>query len=287
MPAPIKIAYLLLVHKSPEQVNAFIRQLSDGDVYVHVDAKSAATVSPALARDPNVKVLNGGPVTWGDINQVDATLLLLRAVRASGRRYDYVCLNSGQDLLVRGGLADHLASDKKRIFMTVIKQGKSAQYFWKVRWPKATRNLFESPWHPYRVLRYALWTLFKLGVNLRPNRNTLPEGFDFYRGSSWFTLPPAAMDYILDYLDRNPSYYRTFMEALTPDEAFFQTLLMNSPYAADITGEILTYLNKDNNRAVTLSMKDVADIERSGKFFARKFDAALDAPVVRYFCEKT
>ncbi len=284
MAAPLRIAHLLAVHKAPVQVNAFVRQLSGGDVYLHVDAKSAAALTPALAGGPRISILTGGPVIWGDISQVDATLLLLRAARASGANYDYLCFNSGQDLLVRNGLAEHLARDPRRIFMTARKTKTSEHYFWKVRWPKATRNVFDSVWHPHRVLRYALLTLFRLGINPRPNRGALPQGFGFYRGSSWFAIPGAVAHYILDYLDLNPSYRETFQDALTPDEAFFQTLLMNSAFAGDVSGEILTYLNKENNRARTIRLRDVPVIETSGKFFARKFDAAVDEDVVAHFC---
>ena len=293
----LRLAHLLLVHKNPDQVNAFLKQIArDGraDVYVHVDKKSPEAVLEGIAGGPNVHVLSERiEVTWGDFSMIDATLLLLRKMRGSGRSYDFVCLNSGQDLLVKDGLAEHLARNRGAIFMDPgrIEPGDPRSSSWRIRWPRVTRNRFDSPLHPFRLLRAGLGRLYSWGVNLCPNPRALPDHHVFHRGSQWFCLPGEAAGYMLDYLDRNPACYEVFKEALVPDMSFFHTLIMNSPYAERVAGEILTYLNfgksyKDNNHAVVLTMKDVPDIEKSGKYFARKFDAGVDNRVIAYFCDR-
>ena len=58
-----------------------------------------------------------------------------------------------------------------------------------------------------------------------------------------------------------------------------------------LTGENLTYLNfgktrRDHNHPVSLTMGEARAVESSGRFFARKFDPAVDAEVIRYFSAK-
>ena len=53
-------------------------------------------------------------VKWGDISQIDATILLLKKVLDTQKSYDFVCLRSGQDLLVKNGFRDFLLNNKKQ-----------------------------------------------------------------------------------------------------------------------------------------------------------------------------
>lgn len=290
----IRLAHILLVHKNPEQVNTFVHQLAgDGraDVYIHVDAKCPDAMVQAIAPAPNVMVLQDRvSVTWGDYNTIEATLLLLSAVRASGKHYDFVSLNSGQDLLVRKGLSDFLSANTGKIFLEAerFERTDPRNFYWRIRWPRFARNIYDWPLHPYRLMRAALRKLFALGINLRPNRHSLPENWLFHRGSQWFCISGEAVEYILNYLVRNPCYADVLRDSLVPDMSFFQTLIMNSPLAERVTGKNLTYLNfgttyGENNHPVVLTMNDVAAIETSGRFFARKFESAIDAEVIRYF----
>ena len=291
----IRIAYLLQVHKNPDQLNKFIRQISEdghSDVYVHIDKKSFDAVSTGIIKAGNIKIVEESvDVKWGDISQVDATLCLLRGVEKSGQKYDFVCLRSGQDLLVRNALVCYLEANKNKIFMNARKLGNAHPdaYFWKIKWPRFTRKRYDSVLHPCRILRSAFIRLYKFGINIMPNPNRLP--LDPYRGSQWFCIPGIVAEYIVDYLGKNPWYYETFKNALAPDEYFFQTIIMNSPYASDVVCNNLTYIrfgrsHRDNNHPVTLTMKNIPEIEKSEMFFARKFDQAVDNEVIEYFCRR-
>lgn len=291
----VSIAYILQVHRGPGQINKFIRQLAadrHSDIYIHIDRKSMRAISHEIMSGGNIEIIKDNvEVIWGDISQVDATLSLLKSQKKSRKKYDFVCFRSGQDLLVRNGLHNHLKRNKGKIFMNAkkIENSASESYFWKVQWPKFTRHRYDSIFHPYRILRPALIGLYNLGVNIIPNRNRLP--MNVYRGSSWFCIPFEVAEYIIDYLEKNPWYYEAFRNALAPDEYFFQTIIMNSPYASGIVCDNLTYLNfgksySDNNHPVTLKMKDLPEIEASGKFFARKFDESVDKEIIEYFYRK-
>lgn len=293
---PIRVAHVILVHKNPEQANTFIRQLvatGNADAFIHIDAKCPDSLSKAILTGPSVHIVpTRVSVGWADFSMIEATLAALRAVRDSGIQYDFVTVNSGQDLLVRDGLHAHLAANPDTTFMQATRFPSAApgNYVWRIQWPASARGS-SSPWHWSRFLRIAFRLLYARGLNPRPNPHLLPAGWDYFSGSQWICMSRPAFHYALDYLDRNPSFCEIFRHSVVPDMAFFQTLIMNSPHAAQVSGQNLTFLNfgksfRTCNSPVTLTMADVSAIESSGRFFARKFEQSEDSAVIDYFSRK-
>lgn len=289
-----RTAYVLQIHKNPNQVNMFINQLiSEGqaDVYVHIDNKNYEKLNKKIVKSPNVKVLQQSvDCEWGDISQVNATLLLLREVLESKHQYDFVCLRSGQDLLVKEGFKDFLSDNKGKIFMTFRNIEKEGLGLVKIKWPKITRRRYTTA-HPIRIYRRILLDFYNKGINISPNTNKWPKEYSIYKGSQWFTVPYEVAKYMIEFLDENEWYYRFFEHSLVPDESFFHTLIMNSPYKSDVVNNNLMFLKwgetlSDRNSPQDLTSKDLSLIEKSNQYFARKFDENIDKSVVEYFFNK-
>lgn len=286
----MRLAYLILAHKSPALVNAFMRQIAgDGraDVYLHVDAKTPAAVFERFDRGGNVVRLDDRrAVSWGDFDTVEATLHGFRAILASGKDYDFVSLNSGQDLLVRNGLEAALASAPGRIHMDWKRHGPGdpRNYFWDVRWPAWARDNSVAT----RAARSAARLLYARGLNVRPNPRRLPAGWDYHRGSQWFCLSGEALRFVLDFAGREPGYADFWRESLVPDMGYFHTLIGNSPLAAKATGANLTFLEwgdtwrtSNNPKIVSPAMREA--VAASGKHFARKFDPSAGVSEIRHY----
>jgi hypothetical protein len=109
-----------------------------------------------------------------------------------------------------------------------------------------------------------------------PERRTLPNHYEGYKGSFWWQLSKDCIQYLNDFIRTKPGkkliryYFFTYHAA----EFFFQTILLNSPYKDQI-------INDDNHFAVwfeetghpkTFTEKDFTAIMSSGKLFGRKFD---------------
>ncbi|NMD70854.1 beta-1,6-N-acetylglucosaminyltransferase [Bacillus sp. DNRA2] len=289
-----RTAYMLQIHKNPEQVNMFIHQLiatDDGDVYVHIDKKNAEQVSGKIIEHPRVKVLGTNiNCEWGDISQVDTTILLLREVLASKNEYDFVALRSGQDLLVKQGFNQFLTENNDKAFFHYKKVSDENLGFMKISWPKFARKRYTTT-HPVRVYRRVLLNCYKKGFNLSPNRKAWPKDYSFYKGSQWFTVPIAVAEYIIKFLDENPWYYQFFKHTLVPDESFFHTLVLNSPYQNRVVNSNLMFLKwgetlSERNSPQNLTSDDIPLIEAANEFFARKFDETIDRNVIDYFLEK-
>jgi len=294
MSSSTRTAFILQIHKNPEQVNKFISQLivhDKADVYVHIDQKSAAALKGKIVTGPNVTILDKSvDCVWGDISQVDTTLLLMKAVLASKKQYDFICLRSGQDLLVKEGLEDFLQENKEKAFLTIRKMDRSELGLMRINWPKVMRKRYTTA-HPIRIYRRLLLSLYRRGINLFPNLRKWPKEYSFYKGSQWFTIPLDVAKYMMEFLNDNKWYYRYFNNTLVPDESFFHTLIMNSPYRANVINNNLFLLKwgetlSDRNSPQDLTMEDLPLIENSDQFFARKFDETIDGSIVQYFSQK-
>ncbi len=289
-----RTAFLLQVHKNPEQVNSFISQLisdQQADIYIHADKRSREVFEARLQIGPGITLLEESiECEWGDISQVDATLLLIKEALASNQNYDFLCLRSGQDLMVSSGFKQFLQENRNKVFVSYRRMEQDELGLMKIMWPKAARRRYTTP-HPIRILRRGLISLSRKGVNLLPNKKEWPEEFAFYKGSQWFTIPGETARYILDFLKDNTWFHEYFKHTLVPDESFFQTLLLNSPFRDSIVNNNLYFVKwgetlSERNSPQTLAAEDIPVIEESGKFFARKFDARLDQAIVDYFVDR-
>ncbi|MGG1676768.1 beta-1,6-N-acetylglucosaminyltransferase [Neobacillus sp. NRS-1170] len=287
-------AFILQVHKNPEQVNLFINQLIHeklADVYVHIDQKSYKYMYNKIVKSPNVKILeNCINCEWGDISQVDTTILLLKEVLASKKNYDFICLRSGQDLLVKEGFKEFLDENRNSVFLDIRNISYKNLGAMKINWPKVTIRRYNNM-HPYRIYRRILQDLYRKGINLFPNTKYWPEDFKFYCGSQWFNIPLNVAAYIIDFLNENKWYYKYFENTLIPDEWFFHTIIMNSHFQSEVVSNNLVYLRmgetlSETNSPVCLTTKDISFIEDSNQFFARKFDETTDNNVIKYFTNK-
>jgi hypothetical protein len=293
-PRPLHIAYLLRVHTNPGQINALVRQLlvdAGADVYIHINKDVAQALAGQLLPDPRVSlVTNPVSVRWADFSQVEATLRLLRASVASGRAYDYLCLRSGQDLLVRQGYAARLAAHAGLSYLkyealeqpTRKTAEKTAEV--RLRWPPCMRTLHTAR-SPVRLLRSLSLRLYGVGVRVLPRNPPLPAPMALYRGSAWFTLHADAVAYILAFLEAHPWYTATFRHTLYADEWFFHTLLLNSPLAGRIRNENLLFERWAGGHPRVLTRRDMPAIAASGAYFARKFDEAVDQGVIDHYVE--
>jgi len=294
--ADLKIAYIILAHKNPEQVNLFLQQLlsdEQADIYIHLDRNSADSMTGKIMQNSRITITKKNvSCAWGDISLVDATLILLREVIDSGRAYDFICLRSGQDMMTGRGFKEYLDENREMNFflLSEIKRKSEEGAHFYLLYPQCMRKLYESL-HPYRILRTLLRKLYGLGINVFPNKEEFDNRIRIFGGSQWFSMSMKMARYIVDYLDKNTWYYKAFRDVYIPDTIFFNTLVMNSPFKGEIINKSLTFqynrqICKVKNHPMTLVYDDIEEIESSGCYFARKFDIDEDKKVLEYFMNK-
>lgn len=108
-----------------------------------------------------------------------------------------------------------------------------------------------------------------------------PANVQYYFGSQWWCLNDAMVKWIYNFLENYPEYIKLFKHSLCPDECFFQTLVMNSPFAST-TKPYLHYIKweKGKSSPKTLTTIDYEELKKTEKLIARKFDINVDAEII-------
>jgi hypothetical protein len=269
----------LIVHKEPGQVRRLIERISDAEDQYYVSIfKNHQTGSldqwnEELARFDagNLTMVSKYSNGWGSFSLIQATLDAMQHFRRSG--YDYFINLSGQcyplktvpeikSTLAMGNGIGYLECNPLPWSRWVDEKG-------------GFDRVYRSWYKPFK-------TLDKISIP-RLSKN-LPLEMRPYGGSQWFCLPKRHVDHVLELTKQHPEIVAFFKRALIPDELFFQTILMNSPYREEIKVDDNLRFIDWNKRCVplpaTMLSEDLERILGTGKLFARKFDPAMDGTVL-------
>lgn len=277
----MKLAILIECHKNPKQINAFLETMAHSDItfFIHVDKKS--NIKDEIIKSQNVVFLPDElriGVEWGKYSQVQAILNLLNFAYSYGE-YDYFCLLSGQcfPILSVNNILLYLDSNKGKNFVNLF-ESKNNGLTHTNNYDKRVNVVFPS-WlmgknFPIRVLR-RLWVMVTGGYNhtFKLFQRKKPQGLNFYFGSSWWCVTKGFVDWLINFLKERPEFEKFYKLSSCPDESFFQTLLMNSPFS-ETREDYLHYIDwtGQKNSPNNLSIQDFNSIINSGKLFARKID---------------
>lgn len=277
----MKIAYVLLAHRDPQQLLRLIRRLSSpqASFFVHIDRYADDSIYDAVkigAASRNDTVLvRRHRCLWGGFGIIRATLELLDAAAAHGG-YDATVLLSGQDYPVRPvpEIERALESQTGASYLSYFRLPDE-------QWAGGGMSRVTG-WHwNGRVFgKHVMFPHPRLPA-LRTWERHFPSGFDPYGGGGWWGLSRPALDYVRTFVRHERAFVRYYRHVYLPDESFFQTILLNSPLADTVENDDLHYVDWSTGKS-NPKMLEVENIERaisSGKPFARKFndEAVLDA----------
>ncbi|MCD7973504.1 MAG: beta-1,6-N-acetylglucosaminyltransferase [Candidatus Azobacteroides sp.] len=275
----MRIAVLILAHKNQQQLNLLIERLQpDFDIYIHLDKKSSLS-SECWEKYGNVFCYRKYNINWGSYNSILATLDLFRD--AARKNYDYYLHISGQDLPIKSNkeIITFLKNNQDKSFMDwhllpAAMWGKSGGfgrliYFWE-------HNL-ENKWYnkgPKLMIRLTREIQIRCGL-----KRKLPD-MRFYGGSNWVNLNRDAVEYLIEYINKNPSFLTIFKYSVNADEIWMQTILKQSDLPFD--SNYLRYVDwSDGPKSPrTLTMSELKKIKESDGLFARKFDEGVDKEII-------
>lgn len=276
----MKQAILVQCHKKPEQVNLLLNALDDPDldIYIHIDKKS--NIKSGIKTGQQIHILPDEyrvDVGWAVFSQVEATLNLMKYASAHGD-YGHYVLCSGQDypLVKASELSDFLNKNADFNFVQIWASKNGGGY---------TNNYDKRTeiYYPYSVLgntlpkRIAKRALVELtgGYNRTWSifRRKQLENVDFYFGSQWVCISGEVEKWVEEYIKNHPGFIEFYRHTNCPDESFFQTLLMNSPYK-NRRQDYLHYIDWSfgGNSPKNLDVSDIDRMMKSGKLMARKFE---------------
>lgn len=291
----MKLAILLLCHKNAEQINLFLDTLKHPDIefFIHMDKK--ANIVDQIEQRPDIHILPSNlrvDVKWSGFSMIEATLnLLWEAYKA--KKFDYYWLCSGQDfpLVPASEIVRYFETHQGKNFISLRPSFNYQNNHHENHLDK--RNVIKYP--KFLMGRHFFARLFKrLYIELSGGWNSTYSIFrrngkfstvSFYFGPQWIAITNEFTKWLFTYLVANPWYEEGYKSSLTPDESFFQTLFMMSPYK-ETRCDYLHYVDwtsrdgKIKNSPNTLTIGDYVIMKNSRYLMARKFDMNVDKKVI-------
>ncbi len=249
----MKLAFLVQAHAFPDHLARMLERLESASsrFYLHVDAKSdLAPFQGLIERFGVVPVDERVEVFWAGFSQVRATLSLLRTARARDS-HDYYVLLSGVDYPIKP-LAEIFAFFEGRdvgfldYFDPCATRVSQRQFYNRHRkyqfrdspfWSRRGRRDPLSRFLEFAKFTSGMMFIYNMFV---PRKEPPVKPFN---GSQWWMLPEVMVDEVLRTIREEPALVQHYDNTYAPDEAFFQTLLLNSRYAYKVDG----YGNNDRN----------------------------------------
>jgi hypothetical protein len=275
----MRIAYLIMAHKNPSQIERLIQRLNHPqfDVYIHLDKKTDIGDFIHLANNERVSFINNRiKVTWGGISIPDAVLSSMDEIIRSGRTYAFISLLSGQDYVLRSTDEIYAYFNKR--------QGKNFLYL---------ESLISPWWHEgmkridrYDMVNYAFRGKYKLQwlANLILPAKKFPLPYILYGGprAAWCTITPDCAKYIINFMKDNPQVRKFFFHTWGADEFVIPTIVMNSAFKKTVViDNDFLYMDwsQGGSSPKTLTADDFNVLKKTCCYFARKFDEEIDATV--------
>jgi hypothetical protein len=274
----MKIAYIIIAHKLPGQLVRLVKLLNTESVsfFIHVDKKTDdktfLQMKEPLHAWKNVHFLKRRVANWGTFGQVQATLDGIQQALDLAPAFDYVILLTGQDYPIKSNeyISKFLEDGNGKSYLEYFSLpddiwknengGLDRINFWNLYFLGRPRKVFPRFDLPYRKF-------------LRENR--------IFGGSAYWCLTRDCAKYINEYWRHNDHVRKFWKYVRIPDELFFQTALINSPFTDKIINDNFRYIVwRTTPHPEILSTQDYEQLLGSKNLFARKFDANVDSKVL-------
>ena len=272
----MRYACLIITYTSAKQTRRIIDKLGNGkfDFYIHLDKKVNINTHRSLFNIPGVYFIkNRIKVNWAGFTIVKASFNGIKEIVASGREYGFINLMSGQDYPVKSAddISDFL---DKHIGKQLINTRDFDQ------WTEA--KLRVNRYHLTDIVFKGKYWLERALNRVYRDRKT-PAGLKFYGSNSTFwSLSPECAMYVTNKVESNRGLYYFYKYTWGSDEFVFQTMIMNSKFASQVTDNNYRYTDWSGGGAhpKTLLTEDFHKIMESDAIFGRKFNINADSLVM-------
>lgn len=269
---PISIAYLILVHRLPDQFKRLFTAIYEPTNFylIHIDKKASLEigeeVTTFLEKYPNVHILKSENVIWGGYSMVQAELDGMNYLLNMNAKWDYFINLSGQDYPLKSQriIKDFLSKNNGKSYIKFADQEK-------VRPETMNRieNYFEES---------------EDNISDKTHKREFMKDVIPYIGGQWMILTRNCCEFICNSTEvkKFEDYY---LNTLIADESFFQTVLMNTSFNGILVDDdkraIIWIPDGDIKlRPKTFTETDLDFLQKGDHLFARKFDDNVDDKII-------
>lgn len=281
-------AYLIMAHSNENQLAQLIETLDypENDIYIHLDVKMGDVNILLLnqaARYSKLKFVERKNVVWGHYSQIDCEFRLFRAALQGGD-YEYVHLLSGMDLPLcsQKQIHDYFHRFKGKEFVHIesaeLSSSDQEKYMYRFFLQKYIGNKQDSLL--YYLQRISIHVQRILRIRKKSSLN-----WKMYKGANWISITGTFMAFLVS----NEKWVKKeFRFSKCCDELFLQTVLMNSPYAQNLSCTVFQddyrscqrYIDWNRGNPYVFRENDFEELISSGYLFARKFDSKVDSEII-------
>lgn len=268
----ISIAYLILVHRLPNQFKKLFKAIYDPSNFylIHIDKKASQQIGEDvknfLKDYLNVHILDSENVIWGGYSMVQAELDGMKYLLEMNKKWDYFINLSGRDFPLKSQeiIKNFLSKNNGKSYIKIADQEKS-----RPETMNRIENYFEE---------------LEDKISDKTHKRDFMKGVIPYIGGQWMILTRNCCEFITNNVEvkKFEDYY---FNTLIADESFFQTVLMNTSF----TGTLIN----DDKRAIiwipdgdiklrpkTFIQTDLGFLLEGNHLFARKFDNNVDNTII-------
>jgi len=287
----MKHAYLISAYKNPEQVHRLISTLDADNTFffLHIDKKfdDKPFREKLIDLSDKIQYLKRERIEWGGFGIVKAAVTGFKAIDKAGG-FDYLHFMTAQAYPIkpRNKTEDFFIENYGKSFINHYSLPRGWQY--RINKYHIGKRRNQSKIHE-KLLSYLNQFVGKTGIFKRKH----PESLKPFNGEGGMSLHKSALQYILEYLKKNPRFLDFHKYSFAPDEMIFQTILLNHPeekFRENLIDIVLYYVDWTRPGAkyypITFGVEDFEELKNSDKLFARKFDLDYDSKILDLIDEK-
>ncbi|TNJ45765.1 hypothetical protein KFZ70_10200 [Tamlana fucoidanivorans] len=284
----MKQAILITAYKNMHHLEELAAFFDDSfELYIHIDKKSGISKKEleSLKKYDVVKLVSQKyKVNWGGFNHLKSILFLTEQALKNSKNF-YLHLISGHDFPIK----------PKQFFLEFFKKKNTEfiSYFEVPRIGWADNNGMD------RLEYFNLYDVFdakkskhnkwiKRLISLQKKygyKRSIPSSFpQLYGGATWWSLTRECAEYVIEYTNENKSFFNRFKHTLCSEEFYFQTIIMNSRFAENVSTNTLRYIDwnsRNGNRPAVLDELDYEKLTLTDAVFARKFEYPISEDIMK------
>ncbi|MFN6567620.1 beta-1,6-N-acetylglucosaminyltransferase [Dendronalium sp. ChiSLP03b] len=278
----MEIAYIISAYKYPQQLIRLVNRLNvdKTSFLIHVDKKTNNEIYQemvqGLSKYSNVYFLERHKCYWGDFGHVLASIKGIKKIFDSQISCDYIKLLTGQCYPIK-------SSQQIRDFLKQINYYSLVNFF-----PLPSDVWIKGGEHRGGIdrIEYFYFNLFnkrfQASLFQYQLKRKFPKDFKPFGGSSYWCFSRELAEYVNNFVSQNLCFTNFFKNVAVPDEIFFQTIIMNSPFKEKIINNCMTYTQwlDSSDSPEILGINDFNKLSQSSCLYARKFDASQDSQIL-------